>query len=186
MAKETTLAHDISEKDLNESAKMIEKNSRIIETITRNIVQSYTKPLDDVMNLCRDIFNSEIPASDQEIEDLVLRLPATLYFTGEGQEAIGIKEDISKAVKTEVFNKARQDASGTVADKDSLAEMASANESINNIIYQRAYKMIKLRMEAGYEQLNAIKKIMNRREMEYQLGRVDPMRFPGNRQRGEM
>lgn len=174
MAKETILANEIDTAKLEESARMLEKNSDIIESIAINIVKSYAKPLDDIMDLCNTIFNSNQPATDGELEDLALRLPSCLYFTGVGQESIGIKEDIAKAVRTELFNKSRQDAKGTIADKDSIAEMASMHEAINHVIYQRAYKIMKMKMEAGYEQLNSIKKIISRRELDVRLGFTDP------------
>ena len=36
-------------------------------------------------------------------------------------------------------------------------------------IYSRAYKKVKLRMDAGYEMLNSLKKVMNKRITEMEL-----------------
>ena len=157
------------EKETILNQKIIE-NSKVIEDIVYNIVQSFTKPLDDIMKLCRSIFNSGQPMTDVELEDLLLQLPSTLYFTGEGQEMVGIREDIAEMTKKEVYNIAREKAIGTIADKNTTAESASINEAINQIIYQRAYKLIRNKIEMGYEMINSLKRVSDRRKLDYQIG----------------
>ena len=63
MAKDTVLANEIDTAKLEESARMLEKNSDIIESIAINIVKSYARPLDDIMDMCNQIFNSNQPAT---------------------------------------------------------------------------------------------------------------------------
>ena len=97
-------------------------------------------------------------------------LANTLYFTGSAQEDLGIKEDICKAIRQEVYSKAREQATGkTVADKTAQAELIAQAETMTLAIYSRAYKKVKLRMDAGYEMLNSLKKVMNKRITEMEL-----------------
>ena len=65
---------------------------------------------------------------------------------------------------------AREKANGTVADKNTTAEGQVINEAINEIIYQRAYKLIRAKIEMAQEMVNSLKRIFDARMMEYQIG----------------
>ena len=58
---------------------------------------------------------------------------------------------------------------GTVADKDSLAELASQKESLVNVCYNRAFKLMKSKVENSQELLSSCKKVLSRRMQEYTL-----------------
>lgn len=146
------------------------ENSKIIEDIVYDITRQYTKPLDDIMVVCRSIFSSQDKITNEEVEDLLTQLPTALYFVNEGQEFVGLKEDIAKITKTTNYNIARNNATGTVADKNTTAELAVMNEEVNRIIYQRAYKMIKSKVEMGQEMINSLKRVFDARMMDYQIG----------------
>ena len=49
------------------------------------------------------------------------------------------------------------------------AELIAQAETMTLAIYSRAYKKVKLRMDAGYEMLNSLKKVMNKRITEMEL-----------------
>ena len=149
--------------------QQISENSKIIEDIVYNIVTSYTKDLDSVMGVCSTIFKSHEKASLQELEDLLGQLPSILYFVNEGQEIVGIKQDIAEMTKKSNYNIERMKAEGTVADKNSTAESAVMNEAINEIIYQRAYKMIRSKIEMAQEMINSLKRIFDARIVDANL-----------------
>lgn len=148
----------------------IVENSKLIEDIVYDITRQYTKPLDDIMVVCKGIFNSHDKITNEEIEDLLTQLPSALYFVNEGQEIVGLKEDIAKMTKMENYNIIRAKATGTVADKNTTAELGVVNEEINRIIYQRSYKMIKSKVEMGQEMINSLKRVFDARMMDYQIG----------------
>lgn len=150
--------------------KKIAELSKPIEDIVYDISRQYTKPLDDIMIICKDIFNSHDKITNQELEDLLTQLPTALYFVNEGQEFVGIKQDIAEMVKKENYFIAREKAVGTIADKNATAEGAVINESINEIIYQRCYKMIKNKVEMGQEMINSLKRVFDARMADYQIG----------------
>lgn len=149
----------------------IVENSKIIEDIVYDITRQYTKPLDDIMIICRDIFNSKDKITNEEIEDLLTQLPTALYFVNEGQEFVGLKEDVAKITKMENYNIIRAKATGTVADKNTTAELSVINEEINRIIYQRSYKMIKSKVEMGQEMINSLKRVFDARMNDLDLSR---------------
>lgn len=148
----------------------ISENSKLIEDIAFNISKEFTQELDKVMGTCKSIFQSKDKITNQEIEDLLAQLPSILYFVNEGQEAVGIKQDIAEMTRKTNYNIAREKANGTVADKNTTAESQVINEAINEIIYQRAYKLIRAKIEMAQEMVNSLKRIFDARMMEYQIG----------------
>lgn len=148
----------------------IVENSKLIEEVVFDLVKQYTKPLDDIMELCQTIFQSSDKASNQELEDLLAQLPSTLYFTNEGLETIGIRQDIAEITKKNKYNLARMEATGTIADKNATAEGAITVETLNEVIYQRTYKIIKNKIEMGQEMINSLKRIFDARMMDIQIG----------------
>lgn len=156
------------EEILNEE---IQKNSKLIEDIVYDISRQYTKPLDDIMVICKQIFTSGDKITDEELEDLLTQLPSVLYFVNEGQEFVGLKEDVAKITKTTNYNIVREKATGTVADKNTTAELSVMNEEINRIIYQRSYKMIKSKVEMGQEMINSLKRVFDARRNDYEISR---------------
>ena len=148
----------------------ISENSKLIEDIAFNISREFTQELDKVMGICKSIFQSKDKITNQEIEDLLTQLPSILYFVNEGQEAVGIKQDIAEITRKTNYNIAREKANGTIADKNTTAEGQVINEAINEIIYQRAYKLIRAKIEMAQEMVNSLKRIFDARMMEYQIG----------------
>ena len=182
MAKgnEIALSGEINVGKIRQLQKRIDANSDIVDSIVNRLVSDYCKPLDEYMEFIRNILNDTAnPPTDQELDDFILNLPVLLYFTGEAQEALGIKEDVAKAIKQELYNEIYEKSTGTIADKTAAAELATQNEYIAHIAYQRAYKKVKLRMEAANEMLQSVKKVISRRMVEYEVARVDPGRIGG-------
>ena len=150
--------------------QQIQENSKLIEDIVYDISKQFTKPLDDIMVVCKQIFTSNEKITNEEIEDLLTQLPTALYFVNEGQETIGIRQDIAEMTRKANYNIAREKAVGTVADKNATAEGHVINEAINEIIYERAYKMVKSKIEMAQEMINSLKRVFDARMMEYQIG----------------
>ncbi len=182
MAKgnEAALSGEIEVGKVRQLQKRIDANSDIVDGIVNRLVSDYCKPLDDYMNFIKGILDDTVnPPNDRELDDFTLNIPVLLYFTGEAQEALGVKEDVAKAIKQELYNEVYDKSTGTIADKTAAAELATQNEYIAHIAYQRAYKKIKLRMEAANETLQSIKKVISRRISEYDMSKVDPSRIGG-------
>ena len=130
--------------------KNVDSISDTIKEISDKLVTKYCDDLDDLMIDIKSILTNDT-MTDSYLETVILDLANTLYFTGSAQEDLGIKEDICKAIRQEVYSKAREQATGkTVADKTAQAELIAQAETMTLAIYSRAYKKVKLRMDAGY------------------------------------
>ena len=150
--------------------KNVDRISATIKEISDKLVEKYCGPLDVEMEVIRLELKENNSLTDNTLEKHILELANILYFTGSAQEDLGIKEDTCKAIRQEVYSKAREQATGkTVADKTAQAELIAQAETMTLSIYSRAYKKVKLRMDAGYEMLNSLKKVMNKRITEMEL-----------------
>ena len=169
----TSVCDFYPQKRNNKTAKDIMQNvdniSDTIKELSDNLVRKYCKDVNILMlNIQASIKANNV--TDEFLETSILDLANTLYFTGSAQEDLGIKEDICKSIRQEVYSKAREQATGkTVADKTAQAELIAQAETMTLAIYSRAYKKVKLRMDAGYEMLNSLKKVMNKRITEMEL-----------------
>lgn len=152
----------------------VEDNSNIINNIVNEIIQPYCKDLDKYVEFIRDILkDGENPPSADELDDFCLNLSTYIYFAGGLCEQLGIRDDISKAVYKEMYHTARaSQEKGTVADKDSLAELSAQQEQLTNICYKRAYAIMKSKVSNAQELLSACKKVISRRMQEAELTRI--------------
>ena len=166
VTEKETLKKDITSSLIEE----VESSGTNIKEISDKLVSSYCKDLDEIMSVISENLSDSGSMTDTELEYYIMDLANTLYFVGTAQEDLGIKEDICKSIRQRVYSKARDEALGkTVADRTAQAELAVQGETLVLSIYSRTYKKVKLRMEAGYEMLNSLKKVMNKRIAEMEL-----------------
>lgn len=149
----------------------VENHSVTIDRIVNAIIKPYSEDLDRYVSFIKDCLkDGERPPTDEELDDFCLNLSTLIYFSGGMCEYLGIRDDISKAVYKDVYHEIRSKLEkGTVADKDSLAELASQKEALVNVCYTRAAKMMKAKVENAQELLGSCKKVLTRRMQEYNL-----------------
>lgn len=166
---------------INEVVTATEENSVEFTNISDKIVKAQTEELDMLMlDMDKDIIKNE--ASDMLLERYCLELSNMLYFMGQKLENIGVKDDLSKLAAKEVYNEAYLNAptdekgkKPTVAELTAVAENESRYETIMNNIYSRAYKQIKFKIDAGYDMLSSLRKIISKRMQESQLSMLPHM-----------
>ena len=151
----------------------VEDSSTQLQEIVESIVEPYSRDLDNYIQFIRDILEDrQNPPNIQELEDFCMNLSTLIYYASCMCEYLGIRDDISKALYKEIYNTARDTGRGTVADKNSLAELESQQEQLTNICYARAYKVMKAKVESAQELLTSCKKIISRRISEMELTRI--------------
>lgn len=152
----------------------VDEHSQSIEGIVNDIIQPYCKSLDAYVSFIADCLkDGENPPTTTELEDFCMNLSTQIYFASGMCEQLGIKDDISKAVYKETYHASRSVLDkGTVADKDSLAELQSQSEQLVNVCYNRAYKIMKGKVENAQELLSSCKKVLSHRMQEEELTRI--------------
>lgn len=157
-------------------AEQTETNSAEYTGISEKLVAAYSIDLDALMTKIRlDCVENE--ASDKQLENYTMELSNTLYFIGEKLETVGIKEDLTKMAAKEAYNNAYMDhmdagagaKKPTVAELTALAEDDSKYQTVINSIYSRVYRQLKYKVDAAYEMLSSLRKIISKRMQENQL-----------------
>ena len=170
-----TFLSDVNEDKINSVVDTTESNVSYFNNICDNMVSFYMDTIDKLMvHIQRDVIDVE--ANDDVIEKYILKLSNALYFVGNKLEGMGIKDDLSKLAAKEVFNHTYLDApvdekgkKPTVAELTAMSEDASRYETIMNNIYSRAYKQIKYKVEAAYEMLGSLRKVLTKRMQDANL-----------------
>ena len=164
----------MSEDRIDEIRKKVELDSDKLQSIVGEVIKPYISDLDKYVDFIRDILKDyEKPPTAQELDDFCMNLSVFIYYASGMQEALGIKDDIARAVYKEMYHSCRDSIDkGTIADKDSLAELASQQEALTSMIYKRSYNIVKAKVEAAQEILSSIKKIISRRISEQELTRI--------------
>lgn len=149
----------------------VEDNAKIVDSIVDEIIQPYCKDLDAYVKFVAGCLkNGETPPTNAELEDFCMNLSSLIYFAGGMCENLGIRDDISKAVYKETYNNARDNCErGTVADKNTQAELESQQEQLTSICFSRAYRTMKAKVDAAQELLSSCKKVLTHRMQEEQL-----------------
>lgn len=168
----SALASNVDIDKVHENNERVESLTAVVRDMVKKIVDEACADLDKYMAVIDEILrDSDNPVSDEELEDFTLNLPSLLYLVSARREELKIKEDVAKAVHKDVYNRVREKAQGTVADKDTAADLAAQSEAITVIVLQRAGSTIKTREEAAWEMLNSVKKVVTRRIAEFELTR---------------
>lgn len=157
---------------LNDAIKtQVESDSLILEQIVNDIVSSYTKELDDYVDKIKAVLDDNTDElTEQDLNQIMIKLCSYMYFVSSKQELLGIKSDIAEALRDERYNTAFMNATGTVASKESQALSAIKEEEVIKIVYERAYKILKNKYNAIDKWIDAIKKILTMRIQLMNLG----------------
>ena len=168
----SALASTVDIDKVHENNERVESLTSVVRDMVKGIVDEACADLDKYMQQIDEILcDKENPVSDEELEDFTLNLPSLLYLVSARREELRSKEDVAKAVHKDVYNRVREKSQGTVADKDTAADLAAQSEAITVIVLQRAGSTIKTREEAAWEMLNSVKKVLTRRVAELELTR---------------
>lgn len=152
----------------------VEEDSAQLQAIVDDIVRPYTEDLDKYIAFVKDVLkDGENPPTAQELDDFCMNISVFIYYASGMQEQLGIKDDISKALYREMYNTVRDSqTTGTVADKDTIAELSSQTEYLTSVLYKRAYSIVKAKVAAAQEILSSVKKVISRRIQEIEITRV--------------
>lgn len=162
---------NLERNSLDRTKEQVEDNSAQLDAIVKDIIQPYCKDLDKYVLFIKDcLMDGEQPPTTAELEDYCMNLSTQIYFASGMCEQLGVRDDIAKAVYKEMYHTSRSSiTSGTVADKDSMAELQSQYEYIVSSAYTRAYKTMKAKVDSAQELLSSCKKVLSHRMQEEQL-----------------
>lgn len=169
---------------VSELLKETEKNVVYFDNLVNNIVETYTKPLDNIMkNIYNDVIKKENPSMDL-LEEYFLELTNCIYFMGEKLEKLGLYKNMAETSYKEVYDNkyieesAEKDLKGksikTVAELQSLAGSASVYEGAISDIYDRAYAIVKSKIGNAQTMVATLSKVISSRLTEMNLTMITP------------
>ena len=158
---------------LNKTKESIEKSSELVDKWVKELVEKYSKELDDYIDFVKKILaNEKNPPTDTELDDFILNIPTFMYYVGSYTEFIGIRDDMANIIKEELYSNELLDAEGTVQEKKAEAVLAITEKEVINIVYKRAYKILSSKLDIALQLIQSIKKVISRRMLEKELSRI--------------
>ena len=154
---------------LETEQNQVDQTTLLMDAIIKNVIGDECAQLDDLVQKVQTALEDSSSLVDSELDTLALKIPTLMYPLGTFLEAVGVKEDVAKLNKNEQYNTALQTAAGTVDAKKGIAENESLNASLIWTAYQRAYKIIKGKLDCASEVLQSVKKVINHRISELTL-----------------
>jgi len=155
--------------------EQVDEDSKALDLTVQAIIKPFCEELDNYINFVSKLLkNGENPPNNAELEDCCMNLSTLIYFAAGACETLGIRDDISKSLYKETYHTTRASLDrGTVADKDSIAELNSQSEMLTNMCYNRAYKLMKNKVDAAQELLASCKKVLSSRMLSMELTRME-------------
>ena len=144
-----------------------------------NIVSDYSGDLDALMDDLRKSVTDTEAISTDALERYYAELSNMVYFMCDKVEKLNVFSDMSKAKYKENYNTAylnaceEKDEKGksvrTVAENTSLAENDAQYSGVVNIVYDHAYRTLKMKVDMAMEMISTLKHILKRRVQEEYL-----------------
>lgn len=175
--KNTFITDNSCSNEIESVFEQTDNSAKMFTEMSEKVVTAYTQDLDKLMNTIKAKAVDEV-VSDTLLEGFIMELSNLLYFMGDRLESVGIKDDVTKLSAKEVYNRSYMDnisnvtdtkKKPTVAELTALAENDSRYQTVVNTIYSRTYRQIKFKIDAAYEMLSSLRKIVSKRMQEHQL-----------------
>ncbi|MBR4377311.1 MAG: hypothetical protein IKP50_00275 [Bacilli bacterium] len=159
---------------IKQKRQKVEVDAHQLDEIVSDITTPYTKDLDAYVDFIRSILtDTQKPPTTQELDDFCMNLSMYIYYASGMQEQLGVKDDIARALYKEMYHSQRDSIEkGTIADKDSIAELKSQEEYLVSVLYKHAYNTVKAKVASAQELLSSIKKVISRRMEEMNLTHI--------------
>lgn len=141
----------------------IEGDSEELERMVSVITKQYESDLDNHITEIKNALENRDQLTDTELEKMALKVPIYMYFAVEGLEDLGLRSDSSKMTKAETFNKLFNQADGTIQDKRAIAELQSMPHYYIEIVFSRAYKRLKSKIDVCEHLCLSIRKVIGKR-----------------------
>lgn len=154
----------------------IENETIIAERVYENAVKNYMEELDAVIeemeSIIADIESGEITSyANEDLERITLKIPILMYRIGSDLERVGVRLDVTEAIKIHRQNDSLLKATGTVPEKKAKSENEVIYEQVLEDIYRRVYKQIDRRLDYIDNLYNSIKKVISLRIAELEVFR---------------
>ncbi len=171
---------NIDKKEIDGIIYNTENNSEYIQSLVDELVVKCCDKLDGYIEyVSKQMNDPDYELTSKQLDDIIMTIPAMLYYVGTQQERLGIQRDVSKASRDLLYNKIYSETSGTAGVKKATAETELFNEDMVTTVYKSAYETIKAKVSFALELLQSAKKVISRRMAELELSKSNPFKDKG-------
>ena len=172
-------------KVLSKLIKEVQEESSPVVKLSNELIEEYSKELDSVISELDMIMesigeNSIEDVPDSQIEYYCVKIPALMYYAGQRVEELGMHVDLASNSKKSAQNEALIKVSGTVQEKKAKVEQITADKTLVEAIYRRAYNSLKVKLEMAEKVYSGLKKALSKRIAEVDLDRFSKDRYIGD------
>lgn len=146
-----------------EIKNQIVQDSMLIQETIGKIVSPITDVLDNLISYINQMLKSDTVLTEEMLMKIMLQLNTALYSVVEVSAGVDIKQEIASMKQKSEYALARKTASGTVAEKDNEAWLATQNISVLKLMYKEANSVIKSKIERASDLQLSLKKILTYR-----------------------
>jgi len=176
----------IDELKVSDIKNKLSENVEYFTNMIDVIVDENTRSMDKILcEICDNVVNIDNP-STEVIEKYFLELTNCLYFMQERVEKLSIYDSLSKISYKEAFNKSYMNpeldkSKPTVAELTAYAEGNTIYEQSINEMYNKAYKIVRSKVDAAQTMIQTLSKVLSKRITDMQLSNKDiPFYLSGN------
>lgn len=168
----------IDESKVKELEQKIDENVEYFTKLIDDIVTENTQGMDRILGEIHDnIIRVDNPATEV-IEKYFLELTNCIYFMQERVEKLNIYDSLSKISYKEAYNNYYMNPQidkqkPTVAELTSYAESSTIYEQSLNEMYNKAYRIIKSKVDAAQTMIQTLSKVLSKRINDTQLSNRD-------------
>ena len=168
-----TIVSNVDTNKLQDIFNQTDINMQYFEGVVADLSASCTQHLDEIM---KDIYNNGLTDASTPIvilEEKLVELNNILYFMGDKLDNLSVKAELAKKAAKEIYNNSYlshqvkdvvdKKNKTTVAELTAIAEKDSIYEATVEDMYSHAESRIKFKIDAGYQMVKAISKIITRR-----------------------
>ena len=135
-----------------------------IDNLINDITKNICGELDEYVATVYDVLHNqdERQLTEAELDNIVMKLPCMMYFVGEKQEQLGLRDDILKYANKEEYAKIMQ-REGKKTENEMQANIELRQKQIISSIITRSYKQLSVKMDMALELMQSAKKVLSRR-----------------------
>jgi hypothetical protein len=153
---------------LDETARHSEQFTKMVADFSKPATQELDALMIEIYKASQEKGGIEMTIA----QDYVMKLAAVMYKTTVAVESLGVHADMSETIYKDSYAQAMRNSQGKASkDRESDGELGSQYQRIVSDIRTRAYKVSKLKLEAGDKMHGTLKKIISAQMNEMALSR---------------
>ena len=152
--------NEVKHKDISVA---VDTNAQLVNEVVAELIKNYTERLDGFIEKARDALYSNGSLTNEELDWYIMAIPIERYYTQRYQVDIEVKAEVAGMIKKRLYIEARENAEGTVEDKNNAAEKAVLQETLSKIAYDKAKALLKSKDTVADDILAAFKKVRSAR-----------------------